>query len=650
MTDRHSTQLDRTSWKSRIGLPVAVAIYWALGQIFPATRASLLFTGVICLFISGTKFLRYEKPWVICIAALGLSPIIGWIPSASRYVDPILIFAAISTVESIAGIAKKKVELSWYWIPMLLGSLLGVRHWWSIQRGSTDEIFARLFSGWDHFGHFYLYLNSLRFNTFVAKAPELITQSLPFNRNYPAGIQMNWAQWWPQDIELAQNHPTMLLRSYVTLVLLTAIVCAILISISIARVFENRSSKFLVGMTVSFFVNAMVFAGPLSIAIWNGFPNFLVSITGVSVVGSLIYSPLKSRYLQLVTIFAAISISSYNWYPLLVPVGIAVLAYLIKVIRELSNKERFQYVSLLAVLVVGSAVPVVRTFGFGIEHLTIDGGMNQLPPNMVVAILALSFALGIYDLAQDATLAVNAKFSPMLIAPVFGILVALYVRLNEGGYPYYVQKISMGLVFICLFLLPIRLQPRINQLIELAPSKFPQFLAGPISAIFIGIGAMQLFGYIGPDWQIYAPSSSAIGVTAPDLINKQVQPRLRVTKILTSLSENILQSGRPGRDCFVLDDIDMQDYDPVLTNYWVGVLTWTLTDNQVSKSQNLIPLKTGVPEVEKNLPVVESLLNPKIDCPIVPLKLAQSLVARNKQWADVLWAIDGDGNVSKFRK
>ena len=124
--------------------------------------------------------------------------------------------------------------------------------------------------------------------------------------------------------------------------------------------------------------------------------------------------------------------------------------------------------------------------------------------------------------------------------------------------------------------------------------------------------------------------------------------RIRTTNLLMSLSEAVLLQDKRPQDCFVFDDIDMQEYDPVLINYWVGVLTWTLTDEQIEKSQRLIPLRTGVPDVKINADVLAKLVEPGIDCPIVSSKLADALITKDERWYSTLWVIKADGNIIKY--
>jgi hypothetical protein len=626
------------------------AAFWLIGRYFPTVREELIFLGIACLLVSGRNNILREKVLVLTVVALGLSPILGWVPHASTFVDPILVVAAISIGDTAVISFRKLANFNWYLAPIILSSFIGIERWRQFRSGSADQILSRLLSGWDHFGHFYLYLRSLRFDSFVARIPELVTTSPAFNRQYPAGIQMNWAQWWPKDIELAINHPELLLDDYMTYVLISAFISMVLMTISIVRVFKDRQVQLIVSFTVSIAMCAFIFVGPLSIAIWKGFPNFLIAIAGASVVASLIYTPLESTYLHLITLLAAVNLCTYNWYPLLIPLGLAVIAHLIPIVKSLPLKRKVPYLCAAFSLGLAASLPVIRTLSFGLGHIKIDGGIDPLSPNLVVAVLAISSAVGLYDLVKGSRLPVDPRISPFVMAPLFGIVTTLYVRLTEGGYPYYVQKISIGIVFLFLILVPIRFEREITQLLKhsIADKRFNWMMIWSIASL-IGIGSSQLFGYVGPDWQRLAPSSSAIGVKAPKAVEAAVHTRLRTTKILISVSENVLKSQSSRRDCFVLDDIDMQDYDPVLTNYWVGVLTWTLTDSQISRAQKLISLKTGVSDVGVNALAIESLLDPRTACPIVSKRLAESLVTNDAKWADVLWIIDKDGKVSKFR-
>jgi hypothetical protein len=472
-----------------------------------------------------------------------------------------------------------------------------------------------------------------------------------YDRQYPAGIQMNWSQWWPQSSAIAESHPVDLLGHYIVLVILSAGMASLLIYLSIVRIFDTARVRFVIGIAVSIAVYSLMFLGPLSITIWNGFPNFSVAISGVVVTCSLLYRPMASKHLQLLVLGAAIGIAAYNWHPLLVPVGLAVATYFLRTARDLVRSARWWYLLQAFITTLLVTLPVVGTFAFGVKHLTVDGGINQLPANMVVTILGLSLAVGIFDLGRRETSLLTSLFSPLLIAPLFQVAVTTYVRLSEQSYPYYVQKIAMGMVFVCLAVFPMRFATGISSLVERQISQRRLSLVlVTMSSALVGLGVSQLFGYIGPDWTKIAPVSTSPGVYAPQSVEAEIPKRLRTTNILVSMSDAILAKGPHRRDCFVFNDIDMQDYDPVLANYWVGVLTWTLTDEHLVESQSLGVFKTGVADVSKNAKFLRNILDPQKDCPIVSRKLALALVENDAKWADVLWVIKDDGHVSKFRE
>ena len=642
---------DQITWAQVLICVVLVIFVWVLDFLLPDIRTTIVLVGIACLFITNGRNVRIDKALTYLVFATGLAPVLGWIPELSRIIDPILVLATLSIAGTLNSLRSRHVSADWSIFAVMVAILLGVKRWWSFTSGTSSEVFARLFSGWDHFGHFYLFLNSIRFNSFVFSAPALIPGMTSYDRHYPAGIQMNWAQWWPQDIGLAENHPVDLLPQYVAVVILTAAVSALLISISIIRLFNNLRTQIIIGISVALSVYLLVFAGPLSITIWNGFPNFLIAISGVVVVASVLYRPLNTRGLQLAVLFAGVCITTYNWYPLLVPVGLAIGTYLVKNARELHGGSRWAYLGSAFALAVIAALPIFGTFAFGVTHLTVDGGITQLPPNIIVFVLGISFAIGVYDLLHQTTHQISPVISPLLLAPAFQVVVTTYVRLSEQSYPYYVQKIAIGMVIVCLTVLLMRFAEKISAVIQaLALERTLNWVPLTILALAASFSVSQIFGYIGPDWKILAPTSTSSGLYAPQSVEASIPARLRTTNILISMSNQILAAGPQKRDCFVFSDIDMQDYDPVLTNYWVGVLTWTLTEEHLVQSQGLIPLKTGITDVPKNAGVLETLLSPEKDCPIVSRKLAVELTKRDAKWADVLWVIEDDGHVSKFRE
>lgn len=651
---RYYVTVEQNALISRKSFSTSIAVFSFIcgiriaDYVFPQIRAWVIVLGIVALFIRDKSTDSDDAPLVYIVSAIGLLPIVGWIPGLSRLLDPVLLLASLSVVRGVVTL-KRGATAHWFLVPIAISGYLGARRWWHFTQGYPSEILARLYSGWDHFGHFYLFLNSIRFNSFVARAPELIAEKTAYDRQYPAGIQMNWSQWWPQNRGLAISHPMELLHQYMIVVILTAVVSSVLLGIAVARVFGQRS-RTLIALVTSITSFMLVFAGPLSITIWNGFPNFLIAIAGVVVITSVCIKPLESVIAHITTLFAGICIVSYNWYPLLVAVAPLVLVQLWKQVQSFQGRKQLAMISGILTLGLLSVIPIVGTFAFGVSHLTVDGGITQLPPNMVVLICGISLVLGVTQVGRSENKLHQVLISPLVVAPIFLVSVATYVRTGQNSYPYYVQKIAMGVVFICLFTLPILKNEYLGQQIETFIARGRKFfvLSVALAAIF-GFSISQTFGYIGPDWRVLAPTSSNIGLHAPESVEVQIPSRMRTTNVLMSLSSAALSNGPLKTDCLVFNDIEMQDYDPVLTNYWVGVITWTLTEEHLIKAQSLIPLKTGITSIEKNAEVVEALLSPSRDCPIVSEKLAQHLISSNSKWSEVLWVIRGDGNVVKYK-
>ena len=459
---------------------------------------------------------------------------------------------------------------------------------------------------------------------------------------------MSWAQWWRDMGADLEKHPALALHQYFLSVVLTVAVSTAVIVIAISRVAEKPWVRFLSSTAFSLLSLAFICFGHLSMAIWSGFPNFIVAITGVVIVSSVAIKPSQSVWVTLLLVAGAMAMTTYNWYPLLIPVA-PIAAYSLwhesQSLRGAIQRVYFIVGGLLAIVV---GLPVVLSLSLGAKHLAIPGGINNLPAQTIVMVLLLGGCLGLIQVSRDFTFKGFVHASPLILAGIFQLTVTIPIRLRDGTYPYYPQKIAYGMVFLVIMFSLIT----IIQWLDLkwsGDSVRVKIVQG--ASLLVACAAFsQMFGYVGADWRVVAGGNTAPGIPTRDVIIGNAASKHRISTILLGVEEVMSDESLSHRDCLVLDDTEMQEYDPVLINYWVGTLTWSLTEEHLVRAQGLIPIRTGQVDPLLNARVLNKLLSTSIDCPVVTRPVASALVNLNPQWAGKIWAIESDGHVAKFGK
>lgn len=457
---------------------------------------------------------------------------------------------------------------------------------------------------------------------------------------------MSWAQWWRDLGQVVQQEPSLALRQYFTSVVLTVALCSVLVVLSIVRISTTKWLRGVWSIGVTLVFVAYICFGHLSMAIWSGFPNFIVAITGVIIIGSQAIKPSSSAWIVLIVFAGAASMVTYNWYPLLFPVAPLAMYALWTSARSLVGRQRIGYWIIVGIFGMLITAPALLTLSFGAKHLSVPGGINNLPPFSIVLCLFAGLAISFFYLAQEVNLRRVVVVSPLILALLLQLGVTLPIRMSSGSYPYYPQKIAFGMVFLVLAVSFMLFLELVDKKCLHSSRKSTSFTC--LGFLSVCVMLTQIFGYTGPDWKVLAPSSTAPGLTAKEAVIISASAKERISNLLLELETEVSGSSTEERDCLILNDTEMQEYDPVLINYWVGTLTWSLTEEHLIRAQKLLPLRTGQTDPALNAKVVNELLSSKIDCPVVTRDVAQELVDLDSRWAPRTWVIESDGHIKRF--
>lgn len=625
-------------------LIISTIVFYSLVELVPTFRVFVIGLALISVFISARE--SSDKALLFAVAVLGVAPCLGWIGTLNSAIDVVALISAATISFTVFHSARRKTKFNPHLIPAAMAGAATYLWWRVVLNGSKSDLLARLIGGWDHFGHFYLFISAKIHHKFVVLLPDNIPNSKLFNKKYPAGIHMSWAQWWQDMGTDLLRLPSKALNQYLLSVVITVALCVALVAIAVARVADRRWTQTLFATAASVLFTAFICFGHLSMAIWSGFPNFIVAITGVVIVVSISIKPSHSAWISLLLIAGASAMTTYNWYPLLVPVAPIAIYSLVKVSSSLETNARYLYFATSVFFGYVIALPIFQALSLGAKHLTLPGGINNLPANTVVMILSFGMCFALFRISRDFSFFGVMNASPLFIPGLFQLLVTIPIRLRDGTYPYYPQKIAYGMVFIVL----VAICMTIVQWFEIqGQEKSRRLKFTQSTAVLIATFAFsQTFGYVGIDWKIAAPGNSAPGIQARELMIPNSESKHRIATILLGIEEAVQEESLISRDCLILDDTEMQDYDPVLVNYWVGTLTGTLTEEHIKRSQEIIPIRTGISDPIPNAKVLDELLNPSVDCPVVTRPVAQSLIELNPEWTNRIWTIESDGHVTNF--
>jgi hypothetical protein len=631
-------------------LILAGLVLRVLGGMSTQIRRDMIVLGILSLVIGGRGGARRDKAIIFITMAMGLGPMLGWIYGLGNLVDPLLCLAVVSVLLTVDDIIQNTVKFHWELTPVMVLAGFTWRYWlpWS-NLGGTVARLARLLWGWDHFGHFYLFMVGVRYDGFLARIKPPSIGGVWYDKNYPGGIQLAWAQWWRLNKHDAILHPLRYVPQYAHSVIVNMVLVAVLMVLAVVRVVRTPRIRILAGTLVSGFVLGFLVLGHLAVIVWEGFPNFGAAIAGGAVALSFAYKPLTNKWINTVVMISGFAVCAYNWYPVAVPVAAIAAWLLIDYIRTSQGRDRWLMVALLGVSGILLALPVLQTFEFGVSHLETPGGIIAPPANYMLFMLMLSFGVALWMLGENFSWALVRKLSPLLIAPAFQMLVMAALRISTGKYPYYAQKMSYFTVafsILTLFLLGAdwaneRKWPEVKFL----GRGFGKYLYQFGVVAFLALGIAQQTGYVGIDSTLFAGSSMAYGKFARNGVITKGPYYERTARTLINLEK--AADGAPLKDltCLVFLDTMNHTYSPVLMSYWSAVVTWSVTDARISRAESLPFLWHAYPKMT-TAQRFNKELDPSKDCPVTSKYIANKMEKLNPAWKGRIWRIDEDGVVT----
>ena len=618
-------------------ITASVLLVRAIVWVQPDVRSLLILLGVLALPV--TRHRADEKLIVILAALAGFAPILLWIDGAAAVVDPVVIASAVSIGMAIcARPSLKRIDPAT--VLALVPGATAAWYWASTFGTESKTVLTRLLLGWDHFGHFDLFASLRDHSVF-----KIVQQTLPnagplFNERYPAGIHGVWATFWDSGQGGFPDRVN-LLQDYATAVVVSFVVCIVVIAYSTLRLINRASNRLYVSMLLVLLVLPIYVFGHFSMAIWGGFPNYSVVIAASALIVSVTRKPIDNQLFHNLVVVSALLVIAYNWYP----VALALVgAVWLDVHRQFVKSKQMTRIMLVIFFVFGAIlafVPVVLTFSFGVDHLALDGGFFGPPSNVSVALLLTAVVVVVWTGSSFRTKWI-LKFvlSPAHLSLLFAILVTVSIRIASGGYPYYQKKIVYALAMIAIIDALAMLIKYFE--VRSEDSRLQTTLVSKIVGVAMVIGSTNLIGYWGPDWRVFAPQSTAQGIAMKLVVTEQVARFERPASLLLAIEEEFSSSTSVIKNCLVLADLDTQDYDPILVNYWVGSVLDIVTQEHIVRAQTLAPFLSGSTDPHLNAWGIENTLDIRRDCPIVTRQVRTWLVRINPAWKNRTITINTD--------
>jgi len=626
-------------------------------RVVPAMRPALILLALVASAIrSGTSSDSVESDGtfpllVVAVALIGVTPILGWVHGASGVIDPLALVAGIAIALQISRVTKQS-RPAWELFP--IAGTLGFCLWWwrsFVSDSSQVGAMSRALAGWDHFGHFYLFIMNLRhdgFNMWLS-TPKLGTTW--YDMKYPSGIHTAWTQWWRLNIADVVAHPTHALYPYLRANLVTFAVVSAVIVLCIARIGRTHVAQFAAGIIAVGAVLGFVVWGPMSMSLWMGFPNFGVAIMGAAIAFSILIRPDARNDMNFVLVAGALCICTYNWYPSAIAVSPVALYFAWTWWRS-TTSGRWRVYSGVAVAAAVVVAPVLMTLTIGVDHIQVDGGIDYLSPHLITLAAFGGIAIGLWRFLSRTTLQSFVVASVFILLGSFQLVVAVIVRRNTGHYPYYVQKIgyvTVGVVFMGVVMLLAERMFALQGMTSEAPTSLRRLMGAKnvAGALLVGLALTQVFGYVGPDWSTVAPNGTLFGARSVNELSHQALTLRGEATYLVSLSNAAASEPFDMRDCLTLIDPSLDPPALQLANSWVGVLTWSLTEQRIIRftgDRLLIHVTADSVQMAKNF---RKYRKPNTTCPVVFGDVASQLQGLGPHWAKDVWVISPDGSVAR---
>jgi hypothetical protein len=563
---------------AHVGAVVLFDALFVTGAIHPF--AVLVFIAAFDLIVNGRR--GVDRILLASVAVLGVIPVFGWV-RLPDFLEPLSIVTGIWLVWGFT-------ELRDEWrrapvdalaaLPPVVGAVVTYQWWCGISKGSPTQVLERLLPIWDHSAHFNFFLMNLSKGTYISRAAGGSGPLAWQGSEYPTGVHYVWSRFAASSRELIVQHTDRAIPVYANSVVVTMAVTVLLVGLAIGRLATTTHRRLAFSAVGTGLIVGVVTLGPVSQTVYAGFANTPVVLVGVVVVVSFTIRPWENPVLQLFAVGAGSLVLLYNWYPtflLILPV------LLLQAIRLIRTGNRIPLLAVGIPCAIAGVLPVLQTLSLGVTHLNTQGGVQPLPPGVLVAVVLLTFSLGAHALSEDDGWTIFLLCIP---TPVFLLALALRLRMSTGGYPYYFHKASIFAIPIALIVVVAVIATRADKRAASGELRMNQKVAFVAASLFAGIGISQVFGYWGLDYPTFSAGNTAIGVLSRNDIMKGGNQYLPTVQIIIRESEAVRDLPIETRSCLtmviparigILSGIPDNPWKDTLSNVWFHALSDSYT-------------------------------------------------------------------------
>lgn len=474
-------------------------------------------------------------------------------------------------------------------------AVLAARWSW---RGTGESTLAVLSRGWDHSAHFFM-------------ASMIRRTGATLDRLGPGPGGDEWAyQHYPQGFHsvaatimetlggpdvAAASVETVL---YVRTLAVVSVVCVLLVVAAVTAL-PRLWTRPWVALPLTVFVTAVLVLGPGGSAMVDGFPNFILAFSLLSLLPALavLLRRLHDPVLLLAIAGAVIGIA-HGWLLLLALAAPAVVAATTPWTRErwAASRGRWVFFGLLVVVVGGAvlyALALVSGESPG-EVLAVGGGIEAVPTAQVVVLCGAAAAASLAALAVRRRVPGRAaslrRAGLLVLVPAVGVLAAAAIALvqvtssgqtsvyaTSGQLSYYFFKFSNALAIVAAMVL-----------VTAVAVTAPRLLAARASAamwlgsLTLTLALTQLFGVTFPQAVDLGMGSPAPGLPRQqDWAMASATGRPGVPQLLAAA-----EAYRPsdGHVVYVAPLVEGAIH-PISAAQWYYALTgtWTSESNEVAR-------------------------------------------------------------------
>ena len=637
----------QSRWKTTASAAVAVSAY-GLTRYSAEIGSTERFVAV-AVVCAGIAVLNrsFDRLLVAILLCIGFGPMLGWIPGLSDIVDPVALI--VTTRLGLSCYSWERIGRRHACEVAIVGgaSLFTLWFWqmyWRVSPGR--EPMSLLLNGWDHVAHFNFFSMSTVHDSFLSRVPHPEGVTEWFTERYPAGLQMFWSQLArvPESLSSDNSH---LLIVYGRI---NVINIALILSLGLIGLFRIvRVAKVSLLMAYSLALGAFVLVGPLSISLTAGYPNFGVTCGALFIGLSVIIQPMKSVWHNAIILNGVVLVCAYNWFPAALVIAIPVVALLATDFFSVTSGKKVLLFLISFSGLIGSAIPILQNLGLGTDHLEETGGIPLLSPIYPVAFGLLSVLLSLQNITRVNVRDVIRGLSLPIINVLLVIGILVSTRMSSGGYPYYSQKFLYLGTAVAFFW-------TILQVIEFIDHRHENGLSvvgrkrQSVVYLMSGLAALQIWGYVGPDYSVFADGSSATGLSNRAILGSGRGFMDHSISILKAIHDDQQLALGIERPVLIVDSVPSVAH-PILLNYWPGVLNQRFSDAQFQAA-----LKMG------NVSMVPYFSFPDFiatfNTQFVPYEVdivttqefARELLIVNPEWSESIYLYEGDDLSKKITK